>query len=175
MVKKLLLVCILAFSTTALFAESNSSKSEDSNKSGSSASIDAAFKLFKVMKQDVGSQKAVSYATKRLISANKNFKNIEPKIKDFYQKYIGWSAVKNDLAKLYTKYYSIDDLNNLSKFYETKTGQKVLLTMGKLSYEGQVLIQNRVKTHLSELKSILDAATSSDTNKTKTIKKEQKK
>jgi len=39
---------------------------------------------------------------------------------DFTQKYMGWEAIKEDMAKIYAKYYTKKELEELKKFYATE-------------------------------------------------------
>jgi len=130
-------------------------------------SVAEAMKLLNEMNLKSVYENAVRNSTIRLVNANPKFKKIEGKIKAFYNKYIGWDGMKKDLAKLYAKYYTVDELKEITNFYKTKTGQKVLSTMGKLAYEGQMITQNRLKPHLEELKKILDDAVAEPDNTTK--------
>lgn len=162
MIKKVILIFAIVFSTNTLFAENNSTKATETNATKTTASkddsISAAYNLLKEMNLKKVYDNAVEASTKRLVVANSNFKSVEGKIRDFYKKYIGWDSVKNDLAKLYSKYYTKQELEDITNFYKSKTGQKVLATMGQLSYEGQMMTQKRLKPHLQELKAILDNA-----------------
>ena len=179
MVKKVLLAFFL-ISSTALFAENNATITQakakvEQNQEG----LKAANRLLEVMNLKKVYENAVNTSTQRLVKANSSFKSIEDKIKAFYQKYIGWDSVKDDLAKLYSKYYTPQELEDITKFYQTPTGKKVLSTMGKLAYEGQMLTQKRLRPHLDELKKMLDEAidkNQKNANKdTKDSKKEEKK
>jgi hypothetical protein len=160
MLKKIILVFLLTFTSVALFAEGNNTNanSAQTQKEDSKANLEAAYKLLDEMNLKKVYESAVNNSTQRLIQANKNFKSIEDKIKAFYQKYIGWDSVKEDLAKLYSKYYTPKELEDITNFYKTPTGKKVLATMGKLAYEGQLITQKRLRPHLNELKKILDDA-----------------
>ncbi len=126
-------------------------------------SVKEAMNLLNEMNLKSVYENAVRNSTIRLVNANPKFKKVEGKIKAFYNKYIGWEGMKKDLAKLYAKYYTVDELKEITNFYKTKTGQKVLATMGKLAYEGQMITQNRLKPHLKELQKILDDADSAPT------------
>ena len=121
-------------------------------------SIAEAMKLLTEMNLKSVYENAVRNSTIRLVNANPKFKKVEGKIKSFYSKYIGWDGMKEDLAKLYAKYYTAQELKEITSFYKTKTGKKVLKTLGQLAYEGQKITQNRLKPHLEELKKILDEA-----------------
>jgi hypothetical protein len=180
MVKKIMLAFMLIFTTATLYAEGNNTKPQEQTKEQKSDSLEAAYKLLDEMNLKKVYENAVNGSTQRLIAANKNFKSVEGEIKAFYQKYIGWDSVKKDLAKLYSKYYTPQELQDITNFYKTKTGKKVLATMGKLAYEGQMLTQKRLRPHLNELKKILDEAMDkskkeSNTTAKKETKKEEKK
>ena len=166
MFKKSLLGLILFVSfllTTQSFAEGNATKDSNVTKkvtkaASSSDSIAAANKLLEEMNLKNVYKNAVENSTKRLVMANPKFKKVEKDIKAFYNKYIGWDSMKNDLAKLYAKYYTASELKDITNFYKTPTGKKVLATMGKLTFEGQKITQGRLRPHLEELKKILDKA-----------------
>ena len=175
------LVVLLSLLITQSFAEGNATKEsnatkEVAKKSSSSDSIEAANKLLEEMNLKNVYKNAVENSTKRLVMANPKFKKVEKDIKAFYTKYIGWDSMKSDLAKLYAKYYTASELKDITNFYKTPTGKKVLATMGKLTYEGQKITQGRLRPHLEELKKILDKAAAEPKKATKKpAKKEEKK
>jgi len=157
-------------STSYLLAEGNVTKGESAKKVvKAQKKEDKALEAAKVLLDEMNLKQvyinAVNGLTQRLINANAKFKKVDKKIKAFYQKYIGWKSMKDDLAKLYAKYYTAEELNDITKFYSTKTGKKVLKTMGKLTYEGQMLTQKKLQPHLKELQDILDEAMKEDTKK----------
>jgi hypothetical protein len=184
MIKKGILVAtILAlFSAPTFLAADSNVTNKDNNSSSVSVSkgnnnvaIQAAKGLLKEMGLEQVYKRAVESSTKRLVNANPKFKKIEDKIKAFYEKTIGWNVMKDDLAKLYAKYYTADELKDITSFYKTKTGKKVLHTMGSLTYEGQKLTRDRLMPHMDELKKMLDKAIKDDDKKAnkKTEKKEE--
>jgi len=173
------LICTLIFPSLSM-ADSNATKSKDAKtEKKDSSSLEAAKKLLKEMNLEKVYKDAVEASTKRLVMANSKFKKVEKDIRAFYEKYIGWNAMKDDLAKLYAKYYTAKELEDIANFYKTPTGQKVLKNMPKLSIEGQIITQGKLQSHLEELKKILDSAleeNKSDKNETaKEAKKEDKK
>ncbi len=166
MIKQLFLVFALFFAfiiPTQAIAEGNTTVKATTVKKEDS--VAEAMKLLDEMNLKAVYENAVKNSTIRLVNANPKFKNVEDKIKSFYNKYIGWDSMKKDLAKLYAKYYTVQELKEITNFYKTKTGKKVLATMGRLSYDGQMITQNRLKPHLDELKKILDDAASAEPKK----------
>ncbi len=176
MVKKAILAFMLVVSINFVYAESNKTASTNKNEI-SKDRLDAAYKLLNEMNLKKVYENAVNNSTLRLVKSNKNFKSIEDKIRNFYKKYIGWDSVKEDLAKLYAKYYNKKELEDITNFYKTKTGKKVLATMGRVAYEGQLITQQRLRPHLNELKKILDDAMFKNAKKedNNTSKKEENK
>jgi hypothetical protein len=76
----------------------------------------------------------------------------------FMFKYLGWDAVKQDVANLYAQYFTVDDLEQLIKFYSTPVGQKMLLITPELTQKSMAIGSQRVKEHMDELKDIIDKA-----------------
>jgi len=70
---------------------------------------------------------------------------------DFINKYMSWDLIKEDMAKLYAKYYTQQELRDLKKFYVTPTGQKVLTTVPKIAAESIKLSQLKMMPHMKEL------------------------
>jgi len=158
--------------TTGVSAEKNStqapqkaSQTQKSVAKEDKGTLEAAKKLLAEMGLKRVYENAVENSTKRLLKANPAFAKIKDKIKAFYEKNIGWDVMKEDLAKLYAKYFTKKELEDITAFYKTPTGKKVLSKMGQLTYEGQMLTRKRLEPHLNELKKMLDEA----------IAKEQKK
>jgi len=188
MIKKGLLVATIfaLFSAPTLLSAESNTTAKDSNKTvaaANKAKSDNKIEAAKALLEEMGLEKvysnAVENSTKRLVEANPNFKKIEDKIRAFYEKTIGWKVMKDDLAKLYAKYYTVDELKDITNFYKTKTGKKVLKTMGNLTYEGQMLTRKRLMPHMDELKKMLDKAAKEggkkSTKKTEKKKEEQAK
>lgn len=181
MIKKRISTIVMScfLSTVSLLAQSNTTVAQDNNKTKVSITksdnrVEAAKVLLEEMGLKAVYQKAVENSTKRLVDANPNFKKIESKIKKFYEKSIGWDVMKDDLAKLYAKYYTSDELKDITNFYKTKTGKKVLKTMGNLTYEGQMLTRKRLLPHMEELKKMLDKAVKDGEKKEAKAKKSDK-
>ena len=70
---------------------------------------------------------------------------------DFINKYMSWDLIKEDMAKLYAKYYTQQELRDLKKFYVTPTGQKVLKTVPRIAAESIKLSQSKMMPHMGEL------------------------
>lgn len=76
-------------------------------------------------------------------------------MKEFFNKYMGWEAMKDDLAKIYADNFTEQELNDITAFYKTPTGSKMSQALPALMAEGAQLGQRRVAEHMDELKEMI--------------------
>ncbi|SFV52752.1 hypothetical protein MNB_SV-12-103 [hydrothermal vent metagenome] len=72
-------------------------------------------------------------------------------MQNFFNKYISWDLIKEDIAKLYAKNYTISELNDIKKFYLTPIGQKILKLKPQIMAESMKLTQSKILPHMDEL------------------------
>jgi hypothetical protein len=119
------------------------------------AALAAAQKLFETMKMERVYNEMVDQATKGLVQRQPALAKVEKEIRDFYAKYIGWNAIKDDMAELYAKYFTPKEIEDLAAFYRTPTGQKALRLMPQIMAEGRKIGIRKVMAHGDELKAIV--------------------
>ena len=73
----------------------------------------------------------------------------------FFNKVIGWPVVKTDIAKLYLKYYTPEEMNDLIKFFKTAAGKKMAIVSNNIQKDIQTLQQSKLQPHVSELSQLL--------------------
>jgi hypothetical protein len=78
----------------------------------------------------------------------------------FFEKYIGWHALKGDIADMYMKTFSEKELKDINAFYITPAGQKVINVVPKLVQQRNQIAMGRLQQNIDELQKILmkDAA-----------------
>jgi hypothetical protein len=99
----------------------------------------------------------IKRVTQMQIQANPQLKAIEPTIQAFFDKYMGWEAQKGDIAALYAKNYTTEELQELSKFYQTPLGQKTVQLMPQLAAAGAKIGQSKMMQHMPEMKAMIEA------------------
>ncbi len=139
------------------------------------SAIEAAKKLFEAMNLKKVYKQIVDASTMSLVQREPKLISVKDKIRAFYQKHIGWDAVKDDMAKIYAKYYSAKDLEELTKFYMTDLGKKTLALLPKISQEGRALGMKKIVSNQKELQDIVQKALAPKKKETKKDSKEESK
>ena len=94
--------------------------------------------------------------TQMQIQAKPELQAIAPAIEAFFTKYMGWEAQKGDIAALYAKNYTAEELKELNKFYQTELGQKTVQIMPQLAAASAQIGQSRMMKHMPEMKAMVE-------------------
>jgi uncharacterized protein len=76
-------------------------------------------------------------------------------MKKFFSKYMSWDALKDDVAQLYAECFNEDELNELSKFYQTPVGKKLAKVTPDITTKAAALGQAKVQSHIAELQEMM--------------------
>ena len=80
---------------------------------------------------------------------------LRPELTRFYDTAFSYEALKGDLAKLYMKHYTIEEMKQITAFYRTPAGRKKAVEDGKMSSEmGEIFLRHSQKK-LPELQKML--------------------
>lgn len=117
----------------------------------------AAYTLLATMNMKESYEGMIQRITQMQIQAKPELKAIEPAIHAFFTKYMGWEAQRGDIAALYAKNYTTEELKELSKFYQTPLGQKTIQLMPQLAAAGAQIGQSKMMQHMPEMKAMIEA------------------
>ena len=78
-------------------------------------------------------------------------------LRAFLRKYIGWQAMKEDLAAMYLQTFTEAELDEMNAFYGSPTGQKVLQRLPELVRQRNQLAMRRLQEHIGELQQEIGA------------------
>jgi uncharacterized protein len=117
----------------------------------------AAESLLSIMNMESVLGQSIDQTLQMQIKASPAVAAYEKEMKDFLKKYMSWAGLKDDMAKLYVEAFTEDELNDLTKFYQTPLGKKTLQTLPGLMAKGAEIGQNRVQEHLPELQATIEA------------------
>ena len=103
----------------------------------------------------MGIEKMLEQSNERLVSIqvaqNRKIAGYEDLVKAFYDKHSNWEVIKDDVIKMYTQAFTEQELNELTTFYKSPTGQKALSEMPALMVKTIHTGQQNIKDNLPEL------------------------
>jgi len=116
-----------------------------------------AITLLATMNMKESYEGMIKRITQMQIQANPQLKAIEPAIEAFFTKFMGWEAQKGDIAALYAKNYTVEELKELNTFYQSPLGQKTVQIMPQLAAASAQIGQSRMMQHMPEMKAMVEA------------------
>lgn len=112
----------------------------------------AAYALFDALKMKEGIHNALMQSLAIQIKRQPAMAPYKDIYEKFFSKYTKWDDMKKDLAKLYAQAFTPAEMQELSKFYQSKVGQKSLTILPRLTQLSMLLAQQRIAKHADELK-----------------------
>ncbi len=76
----------------------------------------------------------------------------------FMNKYLTWDLLKTDMAKIYASEFSEQEIKELTKFYQTPLGKKMIEKSPVMMQKGMLIGQKAVMAHQAELQEMIKAA-----------------
>ena len=86
---------------------------------------------------------------------NPNLQPAEATLKQFFNKYMSWEALREDYIRIYMEEFTEKELKDMMSFFKTDTGKKMAAKQTTLMMKGAQLGQNKVQEHMSELQEML--------------------
>jgi len=111
-------------------------------------------KLTKVEQQMAASTEAVADA---MTKGNPMLVPFRDVIVEWANKYLTWSAMLPEVAKLYKETFTESEIRELIAFYQTPVGQKVLARMPELTQKGFSIGSTIGQAHSDELRQMIEA------------------
>lgn len=114
--------------------------------------------LFKLTKMEQKINESVVFAVQLQLQQNPRLQQHRALLHSFMQKYIGWDALKEDIAAMYLRTFTQKDLQQMNAFYITTTGQKVIEQLPQLVQERNQLAMQRLQANIGELQQVIEQA-----------------
>lgn len=122
-----------------------------STASPSATHLQAAETLLNTIYTDASFNQLIEQELIARVEANANVKPYLPEMRAFLQKYMSWSAMRPQLTALYAREFSILELEELTRFYQSPVGRKASEKLPLLMRSGMEIGQQTVQQHLPEL------------------------
>jgi hypothetical protein len=72
-------------------------------------------------------------------------------LRDFLEKNIGWTSMKDNLVTMYMQAFTEAELNGINTFYSTPGGQKLIQRLPELIQQRDRLAMQRMQENIDEL------------------------
>lgn len=111
--------------------------------------------LFKVMNMQKTYEKSLSTMIEIQLESNPQLQPLRETFTSFMNKYLSWGVIENDMIKIYSDAFSLEELKELTAFMSTNVGKKWAEQGPELMRKGAELGQSIVKKHLPELQKMV--------------------
>jgi hypothetical protein len=120
-----------------------------------SAHVQQVETLFKLTQMEKKVDQSIDSILELQMSQNPALSVHEAEMRAFFEKYIGWAALKNDITAMYLRTFSEDELKKINSFYITPAGQKVISVLPELVQQRNQLAMTRLQQNIGELQQII--------------------
>jgi len=114
-------------------------------------------KLFTVMNLEAIHAASVNTSLEQVLLSNAQLAKYKDEMRDYYDKYLAWPMVRTEIEKIYLKYYTPAELDDLIKFYGTSAGKKTATFSGNIQRDMQLMQQTRLQANVDELNQVIKA------------------
>jgi hypothetical protein len=124
---------------------------------GSDTHRQAVEKLFELTQMQQKIDSSVNNVMALQLRQNPDLREHEKLLKDFLERNIGWSGMKEDLVMMYMKAFTEQELNEINAFYSTAAGKKLIQHLPELIQQRDRLAMQRMQDNIGELQHEIEA------------------
>lgn len=114
----------------------------------------AVERLFTLTRLQQKIDESVQTVTALQLQQNPELAGRRDAITAFLERYIGWSAIHEELVQMYLQAFSEQELETINAFYSTPAGQKIITTVPQLVQQRNRLAMQRLQDHMTEFREI---------------------
>lgn len=112
--------------------------------------------LFKLTQMQKKVDQSIDTVMQLQLNQNPQLTKHQGEMRAFFEKHIGWAALKSDITEMYLRTFSEEELKAINAFYITPEGQKVINVVPTLVQQRNQLAMTRLQQHLPELQQIIN-------------------
>ena len=117
----------------------------------------AVYELFTTMDMAKTYKQTIEKMLEMQVKQNPSIEPLKDTMLEFFDKYMGWKSMKEDMAKIYMNNFTDNELKQLIAFYKTPIGKKAAILVPTLASEGAATSQQRVQKNMPELQRMMQA------------------
>lgn len=107
--------------------------------------------LLKAMNVDVQLKAAIDQMVDLQVKSNPRLAGHGETLKRFFAKHMSWESLKDEMIEIYAGAFTEEELKQITAFYRTPAGKKVIAKMPELLGKGMQLGVKHVQDNQSEL------------------------
>jgi hypothetical protein len=111
--------------------------------------------LFKLTQMAQKVDRSIDTVMQLQLNQNPQLISHQAEMRAFFEKHIGWAALKSDITRLYMNTFSEDELKAINAFYITPEGQKIISVLPGLVQQRNQLAMIRLQQNIGELQQII--------------------
>ncbi len=116
----------------------------------------AAEQLLKAADVEKNLEKVIDVVLEQQLKANPQLAPAKVVMQKFFKRHLSYTALKDDMIKLYVEEFTEDELKKLADFYATPLGKKMVTKMPVLTQKGGDLGMKRVQENADELRKLIE-------------------
>lgn len=145
---------IAGLALAAAMASAGAARAQEASKSHKAAA-EALLKTMNVNKQMTA---AVDQMVAMQVKANPAMAPFKDVMVKFLKKHMSYESLKDDLIKIYSETFTEQELKDLTKFYKTPLGKKLLEKQPALTQKAGELGAKKVQDNAAELRTMIEEA-----------------
>ena len=112
-----------------------------------------------VLLQTMGMEKAMNASIEQMMDVqlqqNPSLRPFRGVLAEFLRKHMSFDALKDQFAEIYGNAFTVNELEDIARFYQTPTGQKSIQVMPQLMSQGAEIGMTQVRRHMPELQQMI--------------------
>ena len=134
------LTTLLALTSLAMLMFSSTVFAADND-----AHVQQVETLFKLTQMEKKVNESIDTIMQLQLSQNPQLAKHQQEMRAFFERQIGWGALKSDITAMYLRTFSEAELKSINGFYITPAGQKVINSLPDLVQERNQLAMQRLQ------------------------------
>jgi len=115
----------------------------------------AVERLFKLTHMEEKINESVESVAQLQLRQDPGLADKQDALMAFLEKYIGWNAIREELANMYMQTFTEEELKTMNDFYITPIGQKVITVVPQLVQQRNILAMQRLQANIGELRAAI--------------------
>ncbi|MGA8163721.1 MAG: DUF2059 domain-containing protein [Waddliaceae bacterium] len=117
---------------------------------------EAANELLEIMQFEKTMDDAVDGIVEMQMRACPEMAQFEEEFRTFFSKYLDAEHLKEYIVDLYVELFTEKELHELTAFYQTDLGQKMIHNLPRVMQRTSEIVQARIIKHIGELESLVE-------------------